>query len=129
MSACLMSGQFWRRRCPAIGHSALIAITLGLAVGSAQATVSPIETGAERLHRTLLRSEALALENGEGVERDPERAARLYCDAARLGDAEAQFNLGWMYANGRGVERSDATAAYFFPVSYTHLTLPTNREV
>ena len=114
MNACLNSGQFWRRWCPVIGHSALIAITLGLAIGSAQATVSPIETGAERLHRTLLRSEALALENGEGVERDPERAARLYCDAARLGDAEAQFNLGWMYANGRGVERSDATAAYFF---------------
>ena len=31
-----------------------------------------------------------------------------------MGDAESQFNLGWMYANGRGVERSDATAAFFF---------------
>jgi soluble lytic murein transglycosylase-like protein len=64
--------------------------------------------------RTILRSEAIAYENGEGVARDPVRAARLYCDAARLGDAVAQYNLGWMYANGRGVERSDSTAAFFF---------------
>ncbi|WP_127995462.1 MULTISPECIES: transglycosylase SLT domain-containing protein [Piscinibacter] len=85
-----------------------------LCSGSALAAVGPVESEAERLHRTLLRSEAQALENGEGVERDPERAARLYCQAARLGDAESQFNLGWMYANGRGVERSDSTAAYFF---------------
>jgi len=38
----------------------------------------------------------------------------MYCDGARYGDTEAQFSLGWMYANGRGVERSDETAAYFF---------------
>jgi Transglycosylase SLT domain len=42
------------------------------------------------------------------------QAARLYCDAARLGDAPSQFNLGWMYGNGRGVERSDTWAAFFF---------------
>jgi soluble lytic murein transglycosylase-like protein len=114
MSDCLTLGHFWRRYCPTIGQIALISITLTLSTAPAQATVSPIETGAERLHRTLLRSEAQALENGEGVERDPERAAKLYCEAARLGDADAQFNLGWMYANGRGVERSDANAAFFF---------------
>jgi TPR repeat protein len=48
------------------------------------------------------------------VPKDAARAARLYCDGARAGDAEAQFNLGWMYANGRGIERDDARAAYFF---------------
>jgi soluble lytic murein transglycosylase-like protein len=41
-------------------------------------------------------------------------AATLYCRGARLGDAQAQYNLGWMYANGRGVERNDVTAAFFF---------------
>ena len=50
-----------------------------------------------------LRSEARAYEHGEGVARDPGRAVALYCEAARLGDAEAQFSLGWMYANGRGI--------------------------
>ena len=31
-----------------------------------------------------------------------------------LGDVVAQYNLGWMYAHGRGVERDDATAVFFF---------------
>jgi soluble lytic murein transglycosylase-like protein len=61
-----------------------------------------------------LRQEAIAFENGEGVARNPVLAATLYCKGARLGDAQAQYNLGWMYANGRGVARDDVTAAYFF---------------
>lgn len=61
-----------------------------------------------------LRLEAIAHEHGEGVARNPVLAATLYCRAARLGDEQAQYNLGWMYANGRGVERSDRLAAFFF---------------
>ena len=61
-----------------------------------------------------LRLEAISYEHGEGVPRDPILAASLYCKSAKLGDAQAQYNLGWMYANGRGVTRNDATAAYFF---------------
>ena len=60
------------------------------------------------------RQQALAYKHAEGVPRDPVRAAALYCQAARLGDAEAQYSLGWMYAHGRGVQRDDAAAAYFF---------------
>jgi TPR repeat protein len=81
---------------------------------AARATVRSLETDEERSVRAFLRREAIGYENGEGVDRDPAKAAELYCKAARLGDAESQFNLGWMYANGRGVERSDATAAFFF---------------
>jgi soluble lytic murein transglycosylase-like protein len=54
---------------------------------------------------------ALAYEHGEGVPTDQLRAAALYCEAARRGDAEAQYSLGWMYANGRGVARDDVVAA------------------
>ena len=61
-----------------------------------------------------LRMEAIAYEHGEGVPRDPVQAATLYCRGARLGDAQAQYNLGWMYANGRGMERNDQLAAFFF---------------
>ena len=61
-----------------------------------------------------LRLEAIAYEHGEGVPRNQVLAANTYCMSARLGDAQAQYNLGWMYANGRGVERSDALAAFFF---------------
>ncbi|HET7032649.1 MAG TPA: transglycosylase SLT domain-containing protein [Casimicrobiaceae bacterium] len=61
-----------------------------------------------------LRSDAKALEHGEGITRDAARAAALYCEAARLGDAEAQFSLGWMYANGRGIARDNRMASLFF---------------
>jgi sulfur relay (sulfurtransferase) DsrC/TusE family protein len=59
-------------------------------------------------------AEALAHEHGEGVPRNFQRAAELYCKAAGQGNAEAQFSLGWMYANGRGVTRDDDLAAGLF---------------
>jgi soluble lytic murein transglycosylase-like protein len=62
----------------------------------------------------VLVTEARAYEHGEGVPKDAAQAVKLYCAAARLGDAEAQFSLGWMYTNGRGVKRDDALASYMF---------------
>jgi soluble lytic murein transglycosylase-like protein len=62
-------------------------------------------------------AQAIAYEHGEGVPKDQIRAAALYCDAARGGDAEAQFRLGWMYANGRGMSRDDAIAASLFALA------------
>lgn len=64
-----------------------------------------------------LRAEAKTYEYGNGVPRDPTKAVQLYCEASRLGDVEAQYNLGWMYANGRGIARDDETAAYFFAMA------------
>lgn len=66
---------------------------------------------------SALRIEARSYEHGEGVGKDTLRAAGLYCKGAKLGDPEAQFSLGWMYANGRGVERNDEMAAYFFTLA------------
>ncbi len=60
------------------------------------------------------REEAKALEHGDGVPRDPVRAAELYCRAARHGDAEAQYSLAWMLTNARGIERNEAVAAHLF---------------
>lgn len=69
-----------------------------------------------------LTAQAQAYENGEGVPKDLMRAAQLYCEAARAGDPEAMFGLGWMYANGRGVGHDDALAASLFAraASYGH---------
>ncbi|WP_153117206.1 transglycosylase SLT domain-containing protein [Rhodocyclus tenuis] len=69
------------------------------------------------LRASALRLEARDFERGNGVSRDPAKAVQLYCEAARLGDLEAQYELGWMYANGRGIARDDATAAYFFTMA------------
>lgn len=93
--------------------------TLSALLLAALSAMAPLAASAQDLTTqnnlaVLLRTEALALENGEGVTRDPAMAITLYCKSARLGDAQAQYNLGWMYANGRGVPRHDATAAFFF---------------
>jgi hypothetical protein len=50
-------------------------------------------------------------EHGESVEQDADMAITLYCVAARAGYADAELALGWLYANGRGVKRSDEIAA------------------
>lgn len=63
---------------------------------------------------TALRNEAKSYEHGDGVQKSADKAVSLYCEAARLGDIEAQYNLGWMYAMGRGVSRDDSFAAFFF---------------
>ncbi|MCL2345667.1 MAG: transglycosylase SLT domain-containing protein [Desulfobulbus sp.] len=66
---------------------------------------------------TALRQQAAQYEHGDGVPRDPDKAAELYCEAARQGDVVAQYNLGWMYANGHDLPRDDATAAWFFTMA------------
>jgi len=77
----------------------------------AQAAVSSADQAA------AWREQARALEHGEGVTRDTEAAVALYCQAAVAGDTLARYNLGWIYANGRGVPRDDAQAAYFFQLA------------
>lgn len=57
---------------------------------------------------------AARFEHGEGVEQDFIRAVRLYCTAATQGHVEAQYQLGWLYANGRGLPRDDVQAAAWF---------------
>lgn len=60
---------------------------------------------------------ALKYEHAEGVPRSNTKAATLYCKAAKMGNADAQFFLGWMYANGRGVSKNDNIASYLFAMA------------
>jgi hypothetical protein len=93
-----------------------LGVALALAVTVSPASGQPAEPPrAEESSPThLLVAQAIAFEHGEGVPRNPMLAALLYCTAARGGNTEAQFNLGWMYANGRGVAHDDAVAAALF---------------
>lgn len=97
-------------------YALLLAVLSGAVCLSALADerTHPKPLTAESDPAKKLRLEAIAYENGEGVARDPTLASLLYCMSARLGDVDAQYNLGWMYANGRGVPRDDAIAAFFF---------------
>ena len=101
-----------RAKCSANPVSLMVAVFAMLMSFGALAQAADSDTSLAR--PVALRKQAIAYEHGEGVPKDPARAIALYCEAARLGDAGAQFNLGWMYANGRGVGRDDALAAYFF---------------
>lgn len=93
-----------RLRCTLLAQGSILLASCALAQ----------ETPAESALITALRAEASAYERGNGVVQDGKRAAALYCEAARLGDAKSQFDLGWIYANGRGVDRNDSLAAFYF---------------
>ncbi len=82
-------------------------LVLVAAAGSKAASVDPALAA-------QWREQARALEHGEGVARNLDEAVVLYCKAAMAQDAQAAYNLGWIYANGRGVPRNDAFAAYLF---------------
>ena len=106
-----------QRRAGREAHAAHWLVLAGLLMGTI-AGVSPDVKGAPEsgLPQNLV-AEAVAYEHGEGVPRDQRKAAALYCEAARAGDTEAQFSLGWMYALGRGVARDDAVAASLFTLA------------
>ena len=83
---------------------------------------------------------------GNGCLEDDDEAIRWYKKSAEQGYAEAQYNLGVLHYHGRGGLQDHEEAAKWWKlaaeqkleiaqwnlemtVSYTHLTLPTNREV
>jgi soluble lytic murein transglycosylase-like protein len=115
-----LAGAFFLIICIAQAHAAPAqgsAVVAGpLVGGDAPAAVAALGRpgAAAGIAPAELREQAQALEHGEGVARDLPRAIALYCEAARRGDAQAQFNLGWMYANGRGAARNEPLAAFFF---------------
>ena len=57
---------------------------------------------------------ATRYEHGEGVAKNLYFAIKLYCRAGWRGSADAQYRLGWIYANGRGGARNDKLAAQWF---------------
>lgn len=58
--------------------------------------------------------DGIRYENAEGLPRDYDKAHELYCEAARMNDADAFLRMGWMYANARGQARDDQTANTLF---------------
>lgn len=74
------------------------------------------ENGTLKNPYSLLVDLALQGKTAEGAKSYTEAAA-IYCKAARDGDANAQFALGWMYANGRGVSKDENLADFLFKKS------------
>lgn len=61
-----------------------------------------------------MRQIASGYEHGRGVKQDFQQAYALYCNAALMGDAESAYSMGFMYFNGRGVERNLPLAVRWF---------------
>lgn len=66
---------------------------------------------------SMLVAMAFKFRNSEGTPRDYAEVAANYCRAAKSGDADAQYALGWMYANGRGVTQDEKIAAQLFTMA------------
>ena len=112
ISCCLNACAVFRRRAKCVlGLLWVLPAPAALAIDEARIAQAFAEQA------RYLAAEAVSYEHGEGVPRDQAYAARLYCEAARLGDAQAMYNLGWMYANGRGIERNDAYANTLFAMA------------
>lgn len=62
----------------------------------------------------LLTASGQRYETGVGVKQDADKAIKLYCRAARMGDVDAQYRLGHIHAHGRGVKRDPELAAAWF---------------
>ena len=52
--------------------------------------------------------------NGDGVEKNEQKAVELYKKACDGGEMAGCTNLGFMYANGNGVEKNEQKAAELF---------------
>ncbi len=79
----------------------------------ANASPSPAVTPAKNPYSQLV---SLAFKGkGENGVRNYADAAEQFCrDARDYNDANAQFALGWMYENGRGVDKNADIAALYF---------------
>jgi soluble lytic murein transglycosylase-like protein len=83
-----------------------------------KATVDNKDTkGSLKNPNSMLVAMAFKFKNTEGSPRNYEEVAANYCRAAKFGDADAQYALGWMYANGRGVRLNEKIAAQLFTMA------------
>lgn len=105
------------RLCSGRGRAWLRGVAIAAAAQAATGSAVPVAQASSGEPGAALVARAVALEHGEGVARDPEKAAELYCQAARLGNPRAMHALGWMYANGRGIARNDAYAGTLFAMA------------
>lgn len=93
-----------------------IALAFLLAAGGAGTAVAQdYSEESPRARALLLQGDQLAAELDD-VEKGW-NAATLYCEAARIGSAEAQYRLGMQYAFGKGVPENREQAAALFQIA------------
>ncbi len=71
----------------------------------------------QEVKKSLNNPLAALVENALKSPRGYAEAAAIYCKEAKYGDADAQYALGWMYANGRGVVADEKVAAQLYTMA------------
>ena len=66
---------------------------------------------------SMLVEMALKFKDSEASRREYAKVAENYCRQAKYGDADAQYALGWMYENGRGVTADEKVAAQLYTMA------------
>lgn len=106
----------------AIGYLLLALVVSGLAPAFAATSIilTEDETAAFANEPPQIRElleKAVASERSQQDWQGEWKAAGLYCEASRLGSAEAQYRLGMLYAFGRGVPKDRGLGASLFSVA------------
>lgn len=102
----------FRKQVPVVVFS-----VLALLACQARAEISPdSETESKPVKLASMLASAFSSEN-KGTLDGYWEAASLYCKASRLGDLEAQYRLGMLYAFGKGVPENRTFAATLFAIA------------
>ena len=73
------------------------------------------ETAAKAGNRqALFRLGVFALDGMGPIEKNPQKAADYFYQSAKMGYAQAQYNLACLFSEGRGVMKDDAAALYWY---------------
>ncbi|HWU35958.1 MAG TPA: transglycosylase SLT domain-containing protein [Methylovorus sp.] len=105
---------------------AFVSLPGGIALGAESVAPSSLAQQASSMDEILaneppvirqMLQDASRLESGMDEVEGEWQAARLYCQASRMGSAEAQYRLGMLYAFGKGVPQSQALGASLFTLA------------
>ena len=64
--------------------------------------------------QALFRMGVFYLDGMGPIEKDPKKAAEYFYASARMGYAQAQYNLAGLFSEGRGVMKDDAAALFWY---------------
>ena len=64
--------------------------------------------------QALFRLGVFALDGMGPIEKNPQKAAEYFYKSAKLGYAQAQYNLACLFSEGRGVMKDEAAALYWY---------------
>ena len=98
----------------------LLILAMESPVFAASVMPGPIDEGTLSIESPVVQKilrRGYFLEHSNANGNDMENAARLYCLAARLGSLEAQYRLGLMILDGRGITHSSNSATTWFSIA------------